>query len=166
MIRNYLKVALRYLARHKSYSAINIMGLAIGIACCILMMLFVRSEWSYDRFHTKAGRIYRAWLHEKYEGQSFTNTITPLPLGPALQANIPDIEASCRVYAFNTLVEYDGNRFNEPVNMVDSNFFGLFDFPLKEGNRAQPFTQASSLVLTEDLAKKYFGTGSAIGKNL
>ena len=78
MIKNYFKVAVRYLLRNKGYTAINILGLAIGIACCLLIMLFVRSEWSYDRFHTKSDRLYRAWLQENYgEGQIL---LTPLPL--------------------------------------------------------------------------------------
>jgi putative ABC transport system permease protein len=167
MIKNYFKVAVRYLLRNKGYTAINILGLAIGITCCVLIMLFVRNEWSYDRFHIKADRIYRAWLQENYgEGQIFTNTITPIPLGPAFQANIPDIESSCRVYPFNTLVQYNGNRFNEPVNMVDSNFFQFFDFRLADGNPQNAFPNSNSLVISRDLAKKYFGKEQAIGKNL
>ncbi len=78
MIKNYWKVAIRYLLRNKGYSVINIAGLAIGITCCVLMMLFVRSEWGYDKFHSKADRIYRVWQEERYEGQDFINTVTPL----------------------------------------------------------------------------------------
>ncbi|MFI5128743.1 MAG: ABC transporter permease [Chitinophagales bacterium] len=167
MIKNYFKVAIRYLLRHKGYSGINIIGLAIGIACCILIMLFVRSEWSYDRFHTKADRLYRVWLQENYgEGQVFTNTITPIPLGAALYANIPDVESFCRVNPFNTLVEYNGNRFNESINMVDSNFFQVFDFTLIEGDLHNALPNSSSLVISKELAKKYFGKEEAIGKNL
>ena len=166
MLSNYLKVGVRYLLRNKGYSIINILGLAIGIACCLLVMLFVRSEWSYDRFHTRANRIHRAWLQENYEGQIFTNTLTPIPLGPTLQSNIPEIESTCRVNLFNTLVQYGSNRFNEAVNMVDFNFFQMFDFELAEGNRQNAFPNSRSLVLSERLAKKYFGPDNAIGKNL
>jgi putative ABC transport system permease protein len=167
MIKNYFKVAIRYLLRNKGYTAINTLSLAIGIACCVLIMLFVRSEWSYDRFHTKTDRLYRVWLQENYgEGQIFTNTITPIPLGAALHANIPDVESFCRVNPFNTLVEYNGNRFNEPITMVDSNFFHLFDFKIIEGDRQSAFRNSSSLVISKDLAKKYFGKEEAIGKNL
>ena len=129
MIRNYWKVALRYLAKHRGYSFINILGLAVGIASCILIMLFVKSEWSFDRFHQKSDRIYRAWLEEHYEGQVFTNTVTPVPLAPVLQAGIPELESTCRVFAFNTQVKSGNQSFNDPVNMVDSSFFRLFDFP-------------------------------------
>src|SRR5262245_49028930 len=144
MVSNYFKVAVRYLLRNKGYSIINILGLAIGITCCVLVMLFVRSEWSYDSFHTKADRIQRVWLQENYEGKSFTNTLTPIPLGPTLQSNIPDIESSCRVNSFNTLVQYGANRFNEAINMVDSNFFQLFDFALAEGSRENAFPNSRS----------------------
>ncbi len=166
MIRNYFKVAMRYLLRNKGYTAINVLGLAIGITCCILIMLFVRSEWSYDRFHSKADRIYRAWLFEKYEGQTFTNTLTPIPLAQALQANIPEVESVCRVNVFNTLVQYEGNRFNETVNMVDSNFFQLFDFNLAAGNPQSVFNNHNAIVLSEEMATKYFGKAEATGKNL
>ncbi len=72
MIRNYLKVAMRYLLRYKTYTAINIFGLAVGITACILIMLFVKSEFTYDKFHTKSDRLYRAWQQEKYEGQELS----------------------------------------------------------------------------------------------
>ena len=166
MFTNYLKVAMRYLLRHKGHTAINIVGLAIGIASCILIMMYVRSEFSYDRFHTNSNRIYRAWLHEKYEGEEFINTQTPIPLGPAMQANIPDIESYCRVFAFNSLVQYQGNKFNEPVNMVDESFFRIFDFRITEGDPKTALANTNSLVITEELAKKYFGNDRAIGKNL
>ena len=104
MLNHYIKVAYRYLLRHKGHTAINVTGLAIGIASCILIMMYVRNEFSYDRFHSKADRIYRAWLHEKYDGQEFINVQTPIPLGPVMQANIPEIESYCRVYSFNEFI--------------------------------------------------------------
>ncbi|MFL5810661.1 MAG: ABC transporter permease [Flavisolibacter sp.] len=166
MISNYIKVALRYLSRHKGYTFINVLGLGVGISCCILMMLFVRSEWSFDRFHSRSDRIHRAWLQEHYQGQIFTNTITPIPLAPVLQAGLPDVEASCRVAVLALPIKYNNNTYNDPVNMVDSNFFTLFDFPLKEGNVSNPFPTNNSVVITEKAAKKYFGNASPVGKNL
>ncbi len=166
MLSNYLKVALRYLMRNRGYTVINIFGLAIGITCCVLIMLFVRSEWSYDRFHSKADRIYRVWLQEIYEGQTFTNTITPLPLAATLKANIPDIEASCRVTGFNTFVQNNGNRFNESINLVDSNFFQVFDFDIAEGDRRNVFPNSNTVVLSKERAQKYFGREKAVGKTL
>ena len=96
MLKNYFKVAFRYLAKHKGYTLINVLGLAVGIASCILVMIFVRSEWSFDRFHSKSDRIHRAWLQEFYQGEIFTNVVTPLPLGPVLQDNLAEVETTCR----------------------------------------------------------------------
>ena len=166
MLRNHLKIAIRYLTRHKGYTIINTLGLAVGIACCILIMLFVKSEWSFDRFHSKSNRIYRAWLEEHYEGQIFRNTVTPVPLVPVLQAGLPEVEASCRISSGNTAVKYESNTFNDDVALVDSNFFSVFDFELREGNLKNPFPTSNSLLITENTAKKYFGNNTAIGKNL
>jgi putative ABC transport system permease protein len=165
MFRNYLKVATRYLLRYKSYTVINLSGLAVGITACILIMLFVKSEFSYDKFHNNSGRLYRAWQHEKYEGQDFINTVTPLPMGAAIQANYPEVENNCRVYSVNPNVKIDNNTFTEDVRMVDSTFFQLFDFTLIDGNRNNPFPTSNSAILTEELAKKYFGNQNPIGRN-
>lgn len=164
MIKNYLKVAMRYLLRYKTYTAINISGLAVGIATCILIMLFVKSEFTYDKFHEKSERIYRTWQHEKYEGQDFINTVTPLPMGAALKANFPEVENSCRIYTMNPVIRLNNNSFSEDVLMVDSVFFQMFDFALVSGNRQNPFPQNNTAILTEELAKKYFGVSDAVGK--
>jgi len=166
MLRNHLKIAIRYLTRHKGYTIINTLGLAVGIACCILIMLFVKSEWSFDRFHSKSNRIYRAWLEEHYQGEIFRNTVTPIPLGPLLQAGLPDAETTCRVGGLTPPVKYDNNTFNDPVSIVDSNFFEVFDFGLVEGDIKNPFPNKNSIVITKTYAKKYFGNASPIGKNL
>jgi putative ABC transport system permease protein len=166
MIKNYLKVALRYLQHHKGYTFINVAGLGVGIACCILIALFVKSEWSFDRFHAKADRIQRAWLQEHYEGQIFTNTVTPLPLGPVLQNSLPEIEKTCRVYSTSPLVRYNNNIFTEKINMVDSSFFSLFDFELIRGDHNNPFPTANTIIITGASAKKYFGGEIPIGKTI
>ena len=166
MLHHYLKVALRYLLRYKQYTAINILGLAVGITCCILIMLFVRSEFSYDKFHSKSDRIYRVWQHEKYEGEDFINTVTPLPMAGALQSSFGEVEATCRVYAFSPMVTIGQHSFTEPVRMVDSTFFRMFDFELREGDRNNPFPSSSSIILTPEIAKKYFGNTNAVGKTV
>ena len=166
MFKNYLKVAFRNLAKHKVYTMINVLGLAVGIACCILIALFVRSEWSFNRFQTNTERIHRAWLEEFYQGEIFRNTVTPVPLVPVLQAGVPEIEHSSRVATLRPAVTFNNKIFNESVNMVDSSFFLLFDFPLIEGNTKDPFPTSNSIVITETSAKKYFGDESPIGKNL
>ena len=166
MFNNYWKVALRYLARHKGYTSINVLGLAVGIACCILIMLFVKSEWSFDRFHSKNERIYRAWLEEHYQGEYFRNTVTPVPLVPVLQAGLPEAEMSCRVAGLTPSLKHNNITFNDPVTMVDSNFFRVFDFEVLEGDAKDPFSSPGTLVITQTAAQKYFGSLSPIGKTL
>ena len=166
MIFNNLKSAFRYISRHKGYTFINIAGLSVGIACCLLIMLFVKSEWSFDRFHSKSDRIYRVWLNEIYEGKHFVNTVTPIPLAPALQSNLPEVEAVCRVFNFNGLVKSGNNTFNESINMVDSNFFKVFDFRLREGDAQASLENHRSVVVSENIAKKYFGKEHPVGKTI
>jgi putative ABC transport system permease protein len=166
MFRNYLKVALRYLLRNKGYTAINVLGLAIGITCCVLIMQFVRSEFSYDRFHGKSDRIYRLWQQEKFEGQEFINTVTPVSAATVIQSTYPEVEATCRIYGSNPIIKVDNNSFTDDLRMVDSSFFKVFDFELIEGNRANPFPNSSTVLLTKETARKYFGNAPAIGKNI
>ncbi|MES2328931.1 MAG: ABC transporter permease [Bacteroidota bacterium] len=166
MLKTNLKIALRFLGRYKEYTVINIAGLAVGIACCILIMLFVRSEWSYDNFHKKANRIHRAWLEEVEEGKVFTNTVTPIPLGPVMKNNLPDVETFCRVNNGSALVQYNNTKFNETITMVDSNFFSVFDFSLAKGSANNFMSSANAVVLTEPVAKKYFGNDDPIGKSI
>lgn len=166
MLKHYFKTGIRNLSRNKGYTAINTLGLAVGITCCILIMLFVRSEWSYDKFHSKANRIYRMYQDEKYEDQQFVNTVTPIIMAPTLQHTFPEIESTCRLYSFNPVVTLDHNEFTENTMMVDSTFFQMFDFKLTEGNHRKPFPTVNSLILNKATAKKYFGSTDAIGKNV
>lgn len=166
MFKNYLKVALRYLSNYKGYTFINVLGLGVGIACCILIMLFVKSELSFDRFHSKSDNLYRAWLEEHYHGEVLINTATPIPLAPVLQEGIPEIESTCRIATLRPAIKYGSNTFTDPVSIVDSTFFNLLDFKLIEGNVRNPFPTTKSVIITETAAKKYFGKNSPIGKNL
>src|SRR3954466_4092333 len=165
MLRNYFKIAWRYLLRYKTYTAINVFGLAVGVTCCVLIMLFVKSEFSYDRFNSKADRIYRMWQEEKFQGQDFVNTVTSIPMGPAMKNSFPEVELMCRVYQTNTLVKIGNSSFNENITMVDSSLFKMFDLKLLEGNRDNPFPTSSSVIVTPEISKKYFGTTNAVGKS-
>ncbi len=152
--------------RHKTYTLVKVAGLAVGVACCLLIMLFVRSEWSYDRSHSKSDRLYRAWQDEAFQDQRFVNVITPLILGPTLEADIPEVEHTCRIMSMRPIVSLGANRFTESVLMVDPSFFDLFDFPLLRGNSVEPLAGPGSLVLSESAARKYFGDGQAVGQEL
>jgi len=166
MNKNYFKVAIRNLLRNKGYTIINLSGLAVGVAACILIMLFVKSEWSYDKFHSRSGRLYRLWLEEKEaEDKVFTETVTPIPLGPALQNSIPEIESTCRVYSFNANLKTNSvNTTTVQATIVDETFFNLFDFRIDEGNSQNPFPSPNSVVITSDFSKKYFGNSSPLGQ--
>jgi putative ABC transport system permease protein len=162
----FFKIAWRYLKRYKTYTAINILGLAVGITCCVLIMLFVRSEFSYDRFNSKADRIYRMWQEEKFQGQDFVNTVTPIPMGPAMKSSFPEVEEMCRIYQTNTLIKIGDNSFNENITMVDPSLFKIFDFKLLQGSRDNPFPTKSSVIITQAIAEKYFPQNTnAVGKS-
>lgn len=152
--------------RYKTYTAINILGLAVGITCCVLIMFFVRSEFSYDKFNTKANYIYRVWLDEKADGKEFTNTVTPIPAAFAIKSSMPEVESACRVYNISTLVKVDNNSFAENITMTDSTIFKMFDFRLLQGDKNNPFPAGNSVIVTAETAKKYFGNENAIGKNI
>jgi len=166
MIKNYLKISFRHLLRHKEYAVINVFGLAVGITCCILIMLFVRSELSYDAFHTKADRLYRVWQREKYDGKTNDNVVTPLPLSDAIKSSFPEAEAATRVISISPIVKVGQSSFTDDIDMVDPSFFNMFDFKVIEGPANDPLGSGNSVLLTPSSAKKYFGSENAIGKNI
>ncbi|MEX0845282.1 MAG: ABC transporter permease, partial [Balneolaceae bacterium] len=131
MIKNYLKIAFRNLFKNKVYSSINIFGLAVGIACCMLIGLYVYNEWSYDEFHSKSDRLYRAWVHEDYgNDEIYFNSVTPYPLASTLAENIPEVEQTTRFFNFSNLVKIPNEieSTSETISMVDPAFFEMFDF--------------------------------------
>lgn len=163
MLKNYFKIALRNIIRHKVYSSLNIAGLAIGMACCILIMLWVQHELSFDRFHTNAPHIYRLTAN----AGDFKAAVSPAGMGEGLQAQLPEIRAVIRVSKpMPGLFEAGSNRkFEEKrVFFVDSNFLQEFSFPLISGNAATALQRPDGILITEAMAKKYFGTQDAMGK--
>jgi len=167
MLKNYLKIAFRTLWKDKLHAFINIFGLSIGLACCLLIMLFVRNEWSFDRFHTNADRLYRAWVLENYgENQRFYNTVTPVPLGPTMASTFPEVEQAIRYMQFTDQVRRGEVVFNETISLADPAFFEVFDFPLVRGDAARALAERNSVVLTERMATRYFGTADPVGQTL
>jgi len=164
MLYNYLKIAFRNLAKQKFYSGINILGLTLGIACCLLIFLFVQHELSYDTFHAKAKRIFRV---QRVDYGTFGKIpYVSGPYGPALAADFPDdVKATVRVMKANGLLSYGDKSFNE-YNLIyaDSNFFQVFTFPLVQGNATTALASPNTLVLSKSLAKKYFGSENPVGK--
>src|SRR5882757_9464722 len=159
MLRNYFKIAFRNIVRHKAFAAINIAGLAIGMACSIFILLWVQNELSYDKFHKNAGTIYRL------TASGATNSG---PMVPELKAKIPAIKNFVRFSQPTTTVfEMGTKRFEEKaVFYADSTLLQVFSFPLMNGNAKTALTRPDAVLITEDMAKKYFGNEDPIGKIL
>jgi len=166
MLKNYLKIALRNIRRHKVYSFINIAGLTIGITCVVLLFLWVQDELSYDKFHEKIDNIYLVSAHIKKEKDELQVPSVP-GVGPLLKELFPEVEESARFLAgYRTFVlRYQDKTFSERrVFPADPEVLEMFTFPLIEGDPKTALKDPYSLVLSERVAKKYFGDESPIGK--
>jgi putative ABC transport system permease protein len=169
MFKNYFKVALRNILKHKFFSAINIFGMTVGIASCLFIILYIADEFSYDRMHVKADRIYQVGLHGKIAGQDIKTASTCPPMAGALANEFPEVESSLRLSPSfgKPAVKYADKSFTEEfVIYTDSNFFDFFSFKLIEGKADDVLREPNTLVLTESMAKKYFGDEPAMGKIL
>ena len=168
MFRNYLITAIRSLFRQKGFSLINILGLAFGLACALLILLWVQDELSFDRFHEHAERLYRVEEDQYYSGEVYHVNVTPYPSGPVWKDEIPEIEDACRYqWPSGMLFTYGEKAFYEGGCVaVDSTFFDLFNYEFLHGNKATALTEPYTTVLTEETAEKYFGDENPIGKSL
>lgn len=172
MIRNYIKIAWRSLIRNKVSSIINISGLAIGLACVILIGMYVKDELGYDRFFKDANRIYRVNLDGKMGNNQFIVGHTPPPAGAALLNNFPEIESYTRMLLPGDQVihfEQNGQKNSlteKKLLAVDANFLKFFNYPLVAGSASTCLNGINSVVITQRAAKKYFGDESPIGKTL
>lgn len=169
MFFSYLKVALRNINKQKFYSAINIFGLAIGLAICLLILLFIKDEMSYDQHHSKADRIYRAimvWGNQNGEGMR--TPIGPYRLQPALKTDFPELEEIIRIVsASGALVTYENVDYQEDrMFFADKELFEVFDYKLLQGDEATALAEPATVILSETTAKKYFGNENPIGKSL
>ena len=165
MFRNYLRTALRNISRGLTYSVINIVGLSAGMATCILISLWVQDELSFDRFHKNADRIFRVISYRgNFEDRSAG---TPAPLGPALKEEVPEVVGFTRFApAPNKLVVKQGNRsfYEDRIVFADAAVFEMFTFPFLKGNQATAFSGLSNVVITADIARKYFGDEDPVGR--
>ena len=153
LLSSYLKTAIRNLARHRIYSVINIIGIAIGLAFCILTYLFVQNEWTYDTFHQNADRIYRV------------SGTTPEPLGPAIAEAFPDMQ-TVRFSSSGGKIGTEDRAFQATLGFVDPNFLDIFSFPVIHGNPAQALQDKYSVIITEKIALKYFNNANPVGEQL
>ncbi|MFT4155235.1 ABC transporter permease [Parafilimonas sp.] len=167
MIKSYLKIALRNLWKHKIFAFINITGLAIGIAACFLIFLYVHFELSYDTFNTKADRIYRLVTDIKTPSDLMQLGSSSPAMAVNIQKGFPEVELTARISS-QTFIIRKGNKEFEDANvlMADSALFNIFDFPLLYGNKNTALKEPMSIVLSQSAAKKYFGYNNAIGQTL
>ncbi|MCB0531501.1 MAG: ABC transporter permease [Lewinellaceae bacterium] len=161
-----LKIAVRNLLNGRVYSFINLFGLSVGSVVVLLLALYVRDEWTFDQFHEKSDRIYRAWVKEHYQGEVFFNTVTPVILGQELRENFPEIQRLARYLQANTLVKKDNFSEQEQVLAVDPEFLQMFDFKLIRGKKNQALKQIHQVVITEAMGEKYFGDPFPMGRTL
>ncbi len=166
MLKNYFKIAWRNLARNRVFSAINIAGLAIGLASCMLISLYVIDELSFDRFHEKASRIVRVTFKGTMQGGIINESHVMPPTAAALKADYPEVLESTRLrHGGRPLVLLNNKLYNdEKLAFVDSNFFSVFTLPLIEGNAKTALLEPNTIVLSETTARKYFGKTDVVGQ--
>ena len=163
MFKNYLKIAFRNLLKFKSYSLINIISLAVGMTCTILIFLWVQDELSFDRFNGKVNDIYGVYTQSDTDGLS--HTIIPYPIGPALKDKFPEVVDSTRIRFRSDSIKYKQNVYNEKrFCWTDHSIFDVFSFPFIKGDTKTALTEPFSAVITQDIAKKYFGEEDPINK--
>jgi putative ABC transport system permease protein len=169
MFRNYFTIALRNLVSHKLYSAINIFGLAIGLACVIMISLFVKHEVSYDKHWTNADRIYRVVRTFKRNagGEDLLLATNAPQSGPLIKADFPELDEVIRIWGYQLLVANGDVQFYETgIKFTDPEVFNVFDIPLIQGDPETALSQPFSIVISESTARKYFGDEDPMGKTI
>ncbi len=167
MLQNYLKIALRNLLRNKVFSFINISGLSIGLACCMLIVLYTKDEVSYDRFHKNMNNIYRITSTETSpEGKVSKFGITGMVPGPTFARQIPEIDKFVRLQGERLNIKKGMDVIAQEATKVDSSFFSIFTFDFVEGSPKTALKDPQSIVITEEVAEKYFDKKPALGKTL
>lgn len=166
MLENYLKVALRNFIKHKIYSSINVLGLAMGMACCIFILLWIQDELGYDRFHKNADNLYRVIVKFPNNPVETTSETSPWAIGPLLKRTYPEVIKATRLVNRTYLTKYKNNHYYEKCLLVDADFLEMFTFPFIKGNPQKAFPDRNSVVISERLAKKFFKNDDPIGKML
>jgi putative ABC transport system permease protein len=169
MLINYLKIAFRALLKFKGYASINLVGLSLGLSAGILIMLYVLDEISYDQFHTKGDRVYRVTtsFYTPESGEGGSNETNGWPIGKILEKDYPEVEAVLysRSASF-LLINHDDKRIREKMHFASPEFFTIFSFPLLQGNADKALAEPYSVVISEEMQRKYFPQGDALNKTL
>ncbi|MDD5764890.1 MAG: ABC transporter permease [Candidatus Marinimicrobia bacterium] len=168
MFVNYLKIAIRNLKKYKQYSIINVLGLTIGITACVMILLYVNFQRSFDRYHENADRIYRIETKASFGGMAFNGPVTCAPMAETLQREFPEVVKATRVFRTGyPVLRYADKAFSEERWFAaDSTFFEMFSIPFIDGDPKTALTKPNNVVITESMAKKYFGNEPAVGKVL
>ena len=166
MIKNYLTVAIRNLMRHKLYTSINVLGLAIGLACGILILLYIQQEISIDRDHALGDRIYKVIREERSSTQTTYDEGTSGALGPVLEETFPEVETTVRIWRWGVSAKYGDHKNLYTLALVDDNFLDVFDFPLIKGDLETVFRLPYSAVITDDMAQHLFGDTDPMGQTI
>ena len=167
MVKNYLKTAFRAFNKSKLTSLINIGSLAVGIACCIIIILYVKNELTFDQFHSKADRIYRVWNEMEIPGRGTNKQVyTPYNMTRLMAEDYEAIEAYTTFSSTSLQVQYGDQHFPETIHLASAGFFQMFDFESVEGSLDGALHQLENIVITEKIAHKYFGDKTAIGEQL
>jgi putative ABC transport system permease protein len=168
MFKNYFKIAFRNLWKNKGFSAINIFGLASGLAICLLILFYVNNELGYDRYNAKADRIYRVDGDLQFGGNHFVIAQSPDPVGPTLKQDFPQVEQFVRFRDHGGIMVKKGNQNIEEDKVIytDSTLFSVFTLPMIQGDPSTALVQPNSVVITESTAKKYFNSTDVVGKTM
>ncbi len=167
MLHSYLKIALRVFTKYRTYSFINIFGLALGMICSTLTLMWIQDEVSYDRFHENANEMYRVVENQYYAGgELFPVALTPAALAPALKNQFPEVVAATRLAFRNYSIAFSNNPINESGVLVDPEFFEMFSFPFVAGDSEVAFSNPHSIVLTQSTAQRHFSREDVVGRIL
>lgn len=168
MFKNYILIALRNIRRHQGYSFINIAGLALGMACCVLILVWVVDEVGTDRFHAKADSLSVVRTTQHYGSRTVTGTGSVPALGPALKAEYPEVRNAARIQNGQAehLLEHGDKAFREPVQMADAAVFEIFSFPLVRGSSRDLIAGPEAMVLSESAARRMFGAEDPVGRTV
>lgn len=166
MFKNYLKTALRILRKNKGFSLLNLVGLSLGMACAVLILLWVHDEMSYNKFHKNYNNLYQVMENQTYEGKTYTFSALPGPFAPAIKAEIPEIQYASRTdWGSQVLFTLGDKSIYERGLFADPDLLRMFSFDLLKGN-PEVLNDPTSLIITEEMAEKFFGRNDPVGKTL
>jgi putative ABC transport system permease protein len=169
MLRNYLKIIFRNLRRHKVFSLINILGLAVGMAACLLVLLFIHHELNFDGFHEDKENVYRLCEVQSWDGIITQKVaLSMYPMGPMLSQDYPEVEDFARIFTWDEIpIIHDEKKvYIDKFYWTDSAFLDMFSFPMVAGDASTALDEPNTIVITETTAKKIFGNLDVIGKQV